>query len=585
MKALPEHLNAPAGGVLLPQPAPRAVSPDPTRADPAPDWPERLRQDLLPVAQTAHDLVCLLQVQFQIGPATLRADADRLARASTDLLTSARRLAELDGAARRDGVRATRHDLLNLVNHVSGYSQLLLEEDDALTGDSRADLQRVAGLSQDCTQIILRHLARERPDEAPAPAAPAPAEAAGIILVVDDDDDNRLRLVRALKALGHTLHEARDGQEAIDRIRQGSFDLVLLDIAMPRVDGYGVLRWIRSDPRRQRLPVLMVSGLNEAAHTARCIEAGAEDFLPKPVDHFLLRARVNSLLARRRMWVRELEQFFPHEVARQLIDRPDVLDEGVTTDVTVLYCDIRGYSRISRKLGPGSTVEWVSAVMEELTDCILRNGGVLVDFIGDEVLAMWGAPGDQPDHAALACRTALEMFACLPRLNAAWQESLGEAMEFSIGMNSGPAWVGNSGTCRKLKYGPAGETVNVGSRVQGATKYLKAPLIVTRATHDRLKGRFDSRRLGLVHVVNIAEPVELFEVVPAGTLHWVELKRLHEEALAHFEAGRLPAAAQLLGGMIATHGAAGPPLALLARTIDGLLQPDRWSPVFQLPGK
>src|SRR5690606_38094167 len=102
----------------------------------------------------------------------------------------------------------------------------------------------------------------------------------------------------------------------------------------------------------------------------------------------------------------------------------------------------------------------------------------------------------QPDHAERAVRTALEMLGCLPRLNEQWVGRLGEPIDFGVGVDSGVAWVGNSGTKRKFKYGPSGNTVNVGSRVQGATKYLKARLIVTRATHDQLDGKFLSRRLG-----------------------------------------------------------------------------------------
>jgi adenylate cyclase len=551
-----------------------------------------LRQELLPVAQAIHELVLPFQIQAQQGPVVFHTDADRLARASAALLQATKLLAEVDSLPAEPSavIRRCRHDLLNSINHITGYSQLLLEIEEEVWFDAaRADLQRIHELGQECTRIVLKHLACERPapaeHEAPAAAGEGAREPPSTILVVDDDADNRLRLVRALRALGHTLHEACDGQEAVECLQHGAFDLVLLDITMPRMDGYEVLRWIRSDPRRQALPVLMVSALDEIAHTARCIEAGAEDFLSKPVDHVLLRARVNSLLAKRHMRVRELEQFFPPEVARQLLDRPDVLEEGTTTEISVLFCDVRGYSRISRALGPGETVEWISAVMEELTESILRNEGVLVDFIGDEVMAMWGAPTHQPDHAALACRTALEMLASLPRLNVLWEERLGERMAFGIGINSGPAWVGNSGTRRKFKYGPAGETVNVGSRVQGATKYLKTPLIVTRATYERLPELFDARRLGRVQAVNIAEPIELFEVTAGGTRHWPDVKRLYEEALALYEQRRLPAAAQLLGHLIAAYGAEGPPLALMARTLEGLIDAEKWAPVFLLPGK
>src|SRR5262249_33216823 len=246
---------------------------------------------------------------------------------------------------------------------------------------------------------------------------------------------------------------------------------------------------------------------------------------------------------------------------------------------------IRGYSRISRRLGPAMTIEWVSSVMEELTECILQSGGGLVDFIGDELMAMWGAPGNQPDHAERAARTALAMLGRLPGLNAAWQEKLKEPMDFGVGINSGIAWVGNSGTKRKFKYGPSGDTVNVGSRVQGATKYLKAHVIVSKATYDALKGKFLSRRLGKVKVVNINEPVELYQIVPADTADWQELKSRYEEALTLYEVGNPSEAARKLGRLMADHGAKGPPLGLMARCIESLITPDKWSAVFELAGK
>jgi adenylate cyclase len=557
------------------------------------NWPQLLPRDLLPRATALRDLA----VRFQAGgPQEFHADAERLRRAGDELLEQGRALESLDEGAGTDGtfIRQTRHALLNIINRILGYSQLLLEEEEIETGSAlRNELQRILDLGRECERIIHQYLSGAPSASAPprvgssgpVEAHTGPTAAAGTILVVDDDEDARQALVRALRAQGHTMHEAGDGPQALERVRQEAFDLVLMDITMPGMDGYEVLRAMRADERLQSLPVLMISGLDELAHTARCIEAGAEDFLPKPVDHVLLRARVNSLLLRRQLRVRELEQFFPPEVARQFLDRPEVLEEGTQTAISVLFCDIRGYSRISRRLGPANTIEWVSAVMEELTDCILRSNGVLVDFIGDELMAMWGAPADQPDHADLACRTALEMFACLPGLNQRWQERLGETMSFGIGINSGIAWVGNSGTKRKFKYGPSGDTVNVGSRVQGATKYLKAPLIVSRSAHEQLHGPFESRRLGRVRVVNIADPVELFEVVPPDTPHWLELKRRYEEALTMYEDGRLAEAARMLGSLIASHGAAGPPLALMARTIEGLMVPERWSAVFELPGK
>jgi adenylate cyclase len=574
------------------------MSIEPAQAGAPSDWSQLLRRDLLPRVQDVRERSAHFLGESPDAPAEFHTDAERLDRASDELLEASRYLVSLGGDSGGLDVlplvRKARHALLNILNRVLGYSQLLLEGDeDEPLGPLKDDLERIYELGRECEGVIGQHLHPDRlGSESPAPvvrdecAPPLAREVVrGTILIADDDADIRAGLVRALRAQGHTLVEATDGQDALERLRAGSFDLVLLDITMPRVDGYEVLRQMKGDPRLASVPVLMVSALNEFAHTARCIEAGAEDFLPKPVDHVLLRARVNSLVLRQQLRVRELEQFFPREVARQLIDRPEVFQEGTQTGISVLFCDIRGYSRISRRLGPGDTIKWVSSVMEELTDCIHRNGGVVVDFIGDELLAMWGAPTNQPNHAELACKTALEMFACLPELNRRWQERLSETMDFGIGINSGVAWVGNSGTRRKFKYGPSGDTVNVGSRVQGATKYLKAPLIVTRATHDQLKGKFASRRLASVKVVNIAEPVELYEVVRSGLPSWRTLKRRYEEALKLYEERRLHEAAKVLSSLIARYGAAGPPLALMARVVEGLLNGDAWSAVFQLPGK
>ena len=207
----------------------------------------------------------------------------------------------------------------------------------------------------------------------------------------------------------------------------------------------------------------------------------------------------------------QLEQFFTPELARQLATRPELLI-GQDLEITALFCDIRGFSRISRNHGPTFTLDWINDVLSTLSDCVLAHDGVVVDYIGDELLAMWGAPEPQPDHAERACRAAIEMMGCLTALNERWQGPLGEAMGFGIGVNTGIARVGNTGSRRKFKYGPLGDTVNVASRVQGASKYFKSSLLITRATRDRLGPEFQARRLGNARVVNIAEAIALFEL-------------------------------------------------------------------------
>jgi adenylate cyclase len=212
-------------------------------------------------------------------------------------------------------------------------------------------------------------------------------------------------------------------------------------------------------------------------------------------------------------------QFFTPELARQLTLQPDLL-KGRDSEVSILFCDIRGFSRISEKLGPAGTVEWISDVMGALSDCVLAHRGVLVDYIGDELMAMWGAPESQEDHARLACRAALDMQSLMPKLNERWLERLGEPTGLGIGVNTGRARVGNTGSKHKFKYGPLGPMVNLASRVQGATKYLRTPLLITEYTRARLGDEFWTRRLCKVRVVNIATAVDLFELAAVGDTDW-----------------------------------------------------------------
>ncbi len=280
----------------------------------------------------------------------------------------------------------------------------------------------------------------------------------------------------------------------------------------------------------------------------------------------------------------QFERFFTSELARQLDAQPDLL-KGRDSEVTLLFCDIRGFSRISEKLTPAETVAWISDVMETLSDCVRAHRGVLVDYIGDELMAMWGAPEKQADHARLACRAALDMLGVLPKLNDRWQALLHEPTNLGIGLNSGWARVGNTGSQRKFKYGPLGNTVNLASRLQGATKYLKTRLLVTGATQAQLDASVPSRRLCKVAVVNIAEPVDIYELALPGQEGWSALKHGYEQALEEFEKQEFRRAARTLGNLLMQFPEDGPALVLMSRTVQALVDPSEFSTVWKLPGK
>lgn len=281
----------------------------------------------------------------------------------------------------------------------------------------------------------------------------------------------------------------------------------------------------------------------------------------------------------------QFEQFFTPELSRQLEAEPDLL-RGRDSEITVLFCDVRGFSRFAERLGPGRTVEWLGDVMGTLSECVLAHRGVLVDYVGDELMAMWGAPVEQPDQAKQAASAALDMLAQLPKLNERWAPVLGGTMGFGIGLNTGLARVGNTGTQRKFKYGPLGNSVNLASRVQGATKYLKAPVLVTRATQTKLGGAVPARRLCAVRVVNIAELVDLYELAPAVRAGWASLAAGYEDALNRYERRDLDGAMRVLFQLLTDHPNDGPALVLLGRAIAQRdLDPAAFDPVWELPGK
>ncbi len=279
------------------------------------------------------------------------------------------------------------------------------------------------------------------------------------------------------------------------------------------------------------------------------------------------------------------DQFFTPELSRQLQADPMLLS-GKDAIVTVLFCDIRGFSRISERVGAALTFDWINSVMGTLSDCVIEFKGVLVDYIGDELVAMWGAPDELADHEACACRAALAMVERMPQLSQQWQEVVGEPTSYCIGINTGPARVGNTGSKRKFKYGPLGNTVNLASRVQGATKFVRTQIVITGATAEKLGDEFPTRRLCCVEVVNIAEPIVLYELRGQADQSWADLRDRYQSALDAYERGDFHDATRILGNLLTDFPDDGPTVILLARAVDMLARtPEDFSPIWKLTGK
>lgn len=493
--------------------------------------------------------------------------------------------------------RALRHDARNHLNHLGGPAQMLLR---LLPGEPWASTTRHLRDTLDaCLQLIdaygsatdggflsvLGHGAEPAaPRLLPRDAIPAS------IVVADDDPLNRENLSDILSQMGYQVTAVADGEAALHAVASGDHDLLLLDLEMPKYSGFEVLEQLARHAHLQHTPVLVVTGQRLVDAAVRCIALGADDFIPKPFHIDLLAARVKSSLERKRLRQREFEQFFPADLAREFARHPDLRNmDGRAVDVSVLFCDIRGFSTVSEKAGPEVTVRWLRAIMNRLSNLVIEHDGVLVDYAGDELFAMWGAPRERADHADRACNAALGMLALVDELNAEWQHTVGFQTDFGIGVNSGRALVGNIGTDRKFKYGPLGNTVNLGSRVQGATKYLRTRLLITGETRRRLSPAWDPdslRKICRVKVQNIAAPIELYQLTASPGPQWQVLRTLYEKAIHAFEAGNLAASDLAMGELFQHFPDDGPGRLLNLRVAEAMLAPE--APldfVWTLPGK
>jgi adenylate cyclase len=265
----------------------------------------------------------------------------------------------------------------------------------------------------------------------------------------------------------------------------------------------------------------------------------------------------------------QFEQFFTPELARELAEHPDLL-LGREAEVTLMFCDIRGFSAVSHRIGPRQTMAWINDVFETLSQCVVDQRGVLVDYIGDQLMAMWGAPEKCPDHAARACEAARGMVRELAKIDEQWETKVGQKTQVGIGINTGNAHVGNTGSQRKFKYGPLGNTVNLASRVQGATKMVKCAVMITENTHAQIGEESDTRRLCQVKVINIPHPVELFELAVDPAENWGQLAATYETALDCFHKCDYRTAVERLGNLILEHPDDGPTLVLLSRVVSAM---------------
>ena len=384
------------------------------------------------------------------------------------------------------------------------------------------------------------------------------------ILVTDDEADLELLVrQRFRKKILQNEYEfifAGNGLEALEKLEaHQDIHVVLTDLNMPVMDGLTLLARIAELQRI--IKVVIVSAYGDMANIRTAMNRGAFDFLTKPIDFQDFEITISKTLEqvglleegrRANERLAAVRQFFSPGLAEQLERNPHLL-EGRNQEVTILVSDLRGFSQLAERLGPQQTCRFIRDMMERLSNRIVEHDGLIVDYAGDGILAMWNAPLSQQSHAERACRAARGMLAEMPNLESDWRHVVRDRLALGIGINTGLAQVGNTGSTRKFKYGPHGHTVNLASRVQELSKYLKTPLVITAETRTQLQSDFPSRRLGKVHLAGMVNPVEVHELLPTmESAGWSAYRDVYERALGMYEAGQLDDAHQTLMSLLAT---------------------------------
>jgi adenylate cyclase len=336
------------------------------------------------------------------------------------------------------------------------------------------------------------------------------------LLVVDDNKVNRLLLGRNLELMGHRVATAENGRVALEMLRREPFDLVLLDIEMPEMDGFAVLEQIRSDLQLRDVPVIVTSSLEGVGNVVRCIELGAEDYLNKPVNPGLLKARIGASLEKKRLrdQLKELvRRFATPEVAQDLAQSGFALG-GKRVRGSVLFADIRGFTPLVESQPPEETIELLNTYYTLMFNAIAGHGGIVSLMIGDGLMAIFGAPLPLADHCDSAVRAALEMIELIDLFNVDQSAAGKPQIHLGVGIASGEMVAGYTGTNERATYTCIGDTVNLASRLEGHTKLADREILIDATTRAGLRTDIAVDALGAVTFRGKSQATDVFSVNP-----------------------------------------------------------------------
>ena len=330
------------------------------------------------------------------------------------------------------------------------------------------------------------------------PAKPITTET-GTLLVVDDDKRMREMLKFVLEEQGHTVETCPSGDEGLAMLHAGQFDLVLVDLMMPGINGYQFLDLLKANLAWRHMPVVVMSAIDDITSAARCIQMGAEDYLPKPIDAVLLYARINACLEKKRLG--DLEQGYVHQlqieqdkserlllnilpapIAERLKKGENVIADNFL-EVTVLFADIAGFTKLATEVSPTELVERLNEIFSAFDRLAEQHNLEKIKTIGDAYMCVAGLPTPMFNHPEAAAAMALDMQEEIKRIN----RERGTNLSMRIGIHSGPVIAGVIGK-KKFNYDLWGDTVNTASRMESSGQ--PGQIQVTETTYEMLKGGF-----------------------------------------------------------------------------------------------
>lgn len=345
--------------------------------------------------------------------------------------------------------------------------------------------------------------------------------AAAATILIADDARATVQLVREVLLLyGYRVVEAFDGLEALEKIQHAQPDLLILDIQMPRMDGYEVCRRLKDNPVTAHIPVLMLSGMESVDHRVQGLSLGAEDYITKPFRPAELAARVEARLRTKREvdalrlaeeYVRAtFQRYVAPAVVDKLLNDPSAVSLGGTRrNITVLFADISGFTRLSEQLEPEHAMRILNNFLTLAGRAVLEQEGTLDKFTGDAVMALFNAPLPQRDHpfhavnAALTIRQRLAIFEC--------SATADRRLHFKVGISSGEAVVGNAGMPDLMNYTAIGDTVNVAKRLEESAQ--PDQILLSEETFKAVQHKVRARTLGSVKVKGRQAPIQVYELL------------------------------------------------------------------------